>query len=193
MHRLTISTQVGIYLGMFIGPVAVRSAMQKMGEGSGGGPNGSSSNSSSNVANWTDGDASSDTGGATMQNAMCAMLVFSWCIQCTLVFLVKRHTAAKLTVGVATLVVMLVAFGGVTKAVGGTGADNVFSWHPILMTAAFLGLMTPAQLVYRNDMLSQETYPTKRQRRKWHAGLMAAGAAVALFGGYVTIFSKCML
>ena len=157
---------MGIYLGMFVGPVAVRSSMQKMG----------------------------DDDGATQQNALGAMLVIGWATQCMLVFMVKGHTKANLVVGVGVLVAALVAFGTLVKEVGGTGSDNIFSWHPVLMAAAFMALMTPGQLFYRDDMQfsgrSAISGPgAKPLRRRWHAGFMATGSAVALFGGYFTIWS----
>jgi len=114
------------------------------------------------------------------------VLVTGWVTQCLLIASVKGHTRSVLTVAIGVLTATILALAMFSASVGGTGANNIFSWHPVFMGLAFLVFMTSGQLAYKPDALSGSR--TKSEVRRWHAALMGFGMIVAFGGGYVTIF-----
>ena len=64
------------------------------------------------------------------------------------------------------------------------GLSNVFTWHPILLSLAFLMFMNEGLLVYFNGKLEQTDRSISRY---WHARYMFVASMLAI-GGYICIY-----
>lgn len=130
---------------------------------------------------------------AENQNILAAVLLLGWVAQTLLNVLVSKRPMAKLGTIVGFAAVAFLTWAVFDKRVGGTGIDNVFSWHPILMAMAFMGFMNAGQFAYTkgppSDGLLATTQhgPKKQVQRRLHSSLMALSAICAI-GGYTTVF-----
>ena len=81
-------------------------------------------------------------------DTLAAVLLGAWVVQSLLTSSVTNGRGASgLTALLGLLAFILLAYAMLDPQVGGTGADNLFSWHPIAMAMAFLLLMTWGTLV----------------------------------------------
>jgi len=128
-------------------------------------------------------------------DTLAAVLLAGWVLQA---LLTSSVTNARGSTGLMALLALvafvLLTYSILEPRVGGTGADNLFSWHPIAMAFAFVLLMTWGALSYRTDRdgvtphLAQVLgLESKKQRRVMHAVLMGSGFVFAVLG-YVIIF-----
>lgn len=77
---------------------------------------------------------------------------------------------------------LLLCFGMLFKSLGGTGPSVVFTYHPVLMSVAYVLLMGSAIYTYR---IGGST--GKGQRRSLHAGLSVLGCLFAV-AGYAAMY-----
>ena len=77
--------------------------------------------------------------------------------------------------------VVLVVF---TVMASDVGLSNIFTWHPVLLSLAFLMCMNEGLLVYFKGKLDGEA---REVSRYWHGRYMLM-AALLSFGGYLAIY-----
>lgn len=77
---------------------------------------------------------------------------------------------------------VLLCAGMLLTSLGGTGPSKIFTYHPVLMSVAYVLLMGSAIYTYRIGGSSG-----KGQRRSLHAGLSALGCLFAV-GGYAAMY-----
>lgn len=92
------------------------------------------------------------------------------CIQLT------AHPAVY--VGACALAVGLLSAQGA----GGYDVAELFYWHPLLLTIAFLLLMPIGMLVYKDDSMGSRCFPDRAKRRRVHIVLQTAAVLLALLG-----------
>ena len=129
-------------------------------------------------------------------DTLAAVLLVGWVLQVLVTALATESRGASGMVALlGLLAASLLTVAVLDPSVGGTGADNLFSWHPILMALAFLLLMTWGALSYRTD--TGDVVPhlaqvlglgTDKQPRRILHGVLMASAFVFAVLGYVFIF-----
>ena len=129
-------------------------------------------------------------------DTLAAVLLAGWVVQVLVTALAVRGRGSSGMVALlGLLAASLLTFAVLDEGVGGTGADNLFSYHPIFMAVGFLLLMTWGALSYRTDTGDVLPHvaqvlglgPEKSQRRVLHGVLMATAFAFAILG-YIFIF-----
>ena len=129
-------------------------------------------------------------------DTLAAVLLAGWVVQVLITALAVRGRGSSGMVALlGLLAASLLTLAVLDEGVGGTGADNLFSYHPIFMAVGFLLLMTWGALSYRTDTGDVLPHvaqvlglgPEKSHRRVLHGVLMATAFAFAILG-YIFIF-----
>mmetsp|Transcript_81191 Transcript_81191/g.263144 ORF Transcript_81191/g.263144 Transcript_81191/m.263144 type:complete len:235 (+) Transcript_81191:98-802(+) len=97
----------------------------------------------------------------------------------------KPADVAALSASAALAIAIAAAIFGHGQG-GGLPVSGWFSWHPVLMTMAFPGLMSIGRLSYVADS-SWPGLESKENRRKIHRIIMSL-SVLAMLGGYLCIF-----
>jgi len=127
--------------------------------------------------------------GGVSANAVAGLLAFGWALQTLANSTLVGRVETGPVVFVAGLMALTIAWLALDRGVGGTGAANVFSWHPVSMAVAFFLLMTPGSYVYRRDagFLFDVVGLAREKTRAAHA-VYVASAAFFAFVGYACVF-----
>ena len=83
--------------------------------------------------------------------ALASVLLVGWALQASVNALMARRTPSALIAALGAGLAAVVVAAMLDESAGGTGVDNVFSWHGACMALSFFAFMTSGQLVYRDD------------------------------------------
>ena len=145
-----LCAQYGIFLAFVAAPIGIRASM---------------------------GDVAGPAGN---QNALAACLLCGWSAQAVVNAVNGGGPALVVVASLGAATTMIVIWAMLDPSVGGTGASNTFSWHPVFMAFAWFGWMTyarperkasrgrrrPAARIAEDGLRLAELGPTPRELSK---------------------------